>query len=107
MRARNVCGWILLCSWLMLGAGHGMAWAQPAADKAVADGLFDAGRRLIEQGDYAAACDKFQASVEKVAQLGAEHSLATCYEKVGKTASAWSAYRRLAIAARKAHDKRQ
>jgi hypothetical protein len=92
---------------LVLGAGPGVAWGQNAADKAAADTLFDEGKRLIGKGDVAAACDKFEASLGKVVQLGTQIALASCYEKLGRTASAWGEFRAAAGAAAKAHDRRQ
>jgi hypothetical protein len=91
----------------LLCAGHGTTWAQSAADKAAADALFDEAKKLMGKGDDAAACEKFAASLSKVTQLGTQIALASCYEKVGKTASAWGAFRGAASAASKIHDKRQ
>jgi hypothetical protein len=85
---------------------HGAAGAQGAADKAAADTLFKEGSALIAT-DAPAACAKFEASVARLPQLGAQRALAACYEKIGKTASAWGAYRALAAAAARAHDARQ
>ena len=90
---------VLLCA--------GTASAQNAADKAAADALFNEGKRLINKGDTTAACDKFEASLAKIVQLGTQIALASCYEKQGKTASAWGQYRTAASAASKLHDKRQ
>jgi serine/threonine-protein kinase len=103
----NVLHRVVLVAGLLLWAGRGSAWAQSAADKAAADTLFNEGKRLIAKGEDAAACAKFESSLAKVAQLGTQIALASCYEKVGKTASAWGAFRAAASAARKAHDKRQ
>lgn len=85
---------------------QGAAGAQGAADKAAADTLFKEGSALIAT-DPPAACAKFEASVARLPQLGAQRALAACYEKIGKTASAWGAYRALAAAAARAHDARQ
>jgi hypothetical protein len=99
--------WIVLSTGLVLCARNSTAWAQPAADKAAADALFNEGKQLIAKGDDAAACPKFESSLAKAVQLGTQIALASCYEKIGKTASAWGAFRSAASAARKAHDKRQ
>jgi serine/threonine-protein kinase len=92
---------------LWLAAGHGVAEAQTAADKAAADTLFNEGKKQIAQGDPAAACALFEASLAKAVQLGAQLALASCYETVGKTASAWGEFRAAASTAAKAHDRRQ
>lgn len=88
---------------LLLWLGH-TAWAQTAADKAAADTLFSEGKRLIAAGDVETARAKFEASLTRLPQLGAQIALASCYEKLGKTASAWGAFRAAASAASKAHD---
>jgi hypothetical protein len=104
--ANNVHYWVVLAAGLLC-AGHGTTWAQAPADKAAADALFDEAKKLMGKGDDAAACDKFAASLSKATQLGTQIALASCYEKLGKTASAWGAFRGAASAASKAHDKRQ
>jgi hypothetical protein len=111
-RENNVSGnnvriWIALGTGLLLCTGHGVAGAQNAADKAAADTLFEEGKRLISHGDTSAACDKFEASLAKIVQLGTQIALASCYEKLGRTASAWAEFHAAASAAAKAHDKRQ
>ena len=107
MRGNNVRIWIAIGAGVLLCAGHGLAAAQNAADKAAADTLFEEGKRLITRGDIATACEKFEASLQKIVQLGTQIALASCYEKLGKTASAWGEFRTAASAASKAHDKRQ
>jgi hypothetical protein len=107
-RARlDVRPWGALGICLLLCVGHGTSLAQPAADKAAADALFNEGKKLIGQGDDAAACEKFEASLAKLTQLGTRIALASCYEKLGRTASAWGAFRAAAAAASKANDRRQ
>jgi hypothetical protein len=80
------------------------AHAQNGADKAAADTLFSEGKKLIADGDTETACTKFEASLGKVRQLGAQIALASCYEKLGKTASAWGEFRAAASLAAKARD---
>jgi hypothetical protein len=66
--------------------------AQPtAADKAAAEALFEEGRALLDKQPEQ-ACAKFEASQELDAGLGTLLYLADCYERVGKTASAWATY---------------
>lgn len=80
------------------------ASAQRTSDKAIADALFSEGKKLIAAGDIAAACAKFEASLARVTQLGTQLALASCYEKAGKTASAWAEFRAAASAASRARD---
>jgi hypothetical protein len=100
-----------LCVGLLLCASDRIAQAQASADKAAADALFEEGKKLINKPDdvaaWRAACDKFDASTKKLMQLGAQISLAYCYEKISKTASAFGAFRTALTVASKAHDKRQ
>jgi serine/threonine-protein kinase len=100
-------GRIALAVGLWLAASHGFAHAQTAADKAAADTLFNEGKKLIAAGDAAGACAMFEASLAKATQLGTQLALASCYEKLGKTASALGEFHAAASAAAKAHDKRQ
>jgi hypothetical protein len=71
-------------------------------DKAAAEALFDEGRKLMAAGDYAAACPKLEASQALDAGIGTQLNLADCYEKLGKTASAWALFRETSAAARSA-----
>jgi len=80
------------------------AWAQSAEDKAASDALFDEGKRLVTAADYAHACAKFEASLKLVVRIGAKLNLADCYEKAGRTASAWAEFREAAALAARAND---
>jgi hypothetical protein len=67
-----------------------LAAAEPTvADRAVAESLFQDGRRLLEQGEVSTACTKFAESHRLAPALGSLLNLAACHERDGKTASAW------------------
>jgi hypothetical protein len=78
------------------------AHAQSTGDKVAAEALFDEGRRLMAAGQYNEACAKLEASQAIDAGVGTLLNLADCYEKAGKTASAWAQFRETISAARKA-----
>ena len=80
-----------------------VAWAAGAGEDAAAQALFDEGRRLMEQGDYAAACPKLESSQKLDPGAGTLLNLATCYEKNGQTASAWVTYQDAATASADRH----
>jgi hypothetical protein len=96
---------LVIGGWLV--ARPPISHAQTAADKAAADTLFEQAKKRYAAGDIAGACALFDASLKKFEQLGTHIALATCYERLGKTASAWAQFHAAAAAAGKAHDKRQ
>lgn len=71
-------------------------------NQAAAEALFDEARRLVKAGDHAAACPKFAESQRLDSGVGTLLHLADCYEKIGKTASAWAAFREATSAAKHA-----
>jgi len=77
-----------------------------SGDKAAADHLFDEGKRLLAAGDTTQACAKFETSLKLFDQLGTRLNLADCYEKAGRTASAWAEFREAASLATKRGDRR-
>lgn len=50
--------------------------------------LFKEGRELASQGDYRAACPKFEQSLALEIGLGVQFNLADCWEHIGRNASA-------------------
>lgn len=74
----------------------GPAHAQDAQTQAQGRALFTDGAALFARGDYEAACPKFEASLKAYAGIGTRGKLAECYEKLGRYASAWLAYREVA-----------
>jgi len=73
-----------------------------AADKAAAEALFDEGVALLSKGKYEAACKKLEDSERVDSGIGTLLYLADCYEKLGRTASAWATFRAAASKAQSA-----
>lgn len=80
-----------------VASGSAAATASPAgprsapptpADRAAAQALYEEGRELMEQGRAADACPRFEESERLEPGLGTRFHLATCYEQLGKFASA-------------------
>ena len=63
--------------------------APSATEVAVAQGLYDNAKVLMEQGKYGDACPKLEESLRLDPGLGTQYHLADCYEHLGRTASAW------------------
>ena len=72
------------------------ALAQENTQALAARALFDEARRLMSSGQFAAACPKLEESQRLRAGIGTQFNLAECYEKLGRHASAWSLYLRVA-----------
>ena len=75
-------------------------------DLARADSLFNAGKALLESGQNVDACAKFAESKRLAPGLGVTLYLADCYERIGRTASAWTEFRSAEGLARERSDKR-
>jgi hypothetical protein len=83
-------------------ASSAVATAQAVNPAAVQ--LFEDGRKLMAAGKYAEACPKFEESARLTAGVGTLMNLAKCYQALGRTASAWSAYKEAGFLAKKLHD---
>ncbi|WP_148313626.1 hypothetical protein [Sorangium cellulosum] len=85
-----------------LGAGLTATLAGgPAAradDKAGAVALFREAGALVDAGQAARACPKYEESLRLYDSVNTRYFLADCYERVGKMASAWAQF--LEVAAR-------
>ncbi len=77
------------------------AFAQASAsDKAAAESLFDRGLALMRDGKFQEACHALEQSQSIERGIGTMLYLAECYEKLGRTASAWALFREAASQAR-------
>jgi tetratricopeptide (TPR) repeat protein len=69
------------------------AWGEASG---AATAQFERGRTLMKSGKFKQACAAFAQSQKLDPQHGTLYNLANCYVKLGKLASAWSAYHDLA-----------
>ena len=76
------------------------AFAQDSA--AAAEVLFSDARALADKGDFAAACPKLEESQRLDPGMGTLYHLGDCYERIGRTASAWAVFRDVASQAQAA-----
>jgi hypothetical protein len=70
-----------------------------AGNEAAAQALFDAAKKLAQEGKYAEACPKFAESNRLDRGAGTLIHLGDCYEKNKQAASAWASYKDAASAA--------
>ena len=88
--------------WLLTSS----AFAEPTPqERALAESLFQDGKRHVKEGDYATACAKFTESQRLDPQLGTLLHMAACHQKLGRTASAWAEYTEAASLAGRAGER--
>jgi serine/threonine-protein kinase len=92
---------------LLLGAAvlaAPLLHAEPTAnERATAEAMFQQATQLMDQQHYAAACEKFAASQQLDPGLGTQLYLADCYDRAGRSASAWALFREVEDRARRAN----
>jgi hypothetical protein len=86
---------ILILAALLLAHGLQSAAAE-TRDPAAGEALFREGRRLLKAGDLQNACAKLEESQRLDPAPGTLANLADCEEQLGRTASAWEHWRRVA-----------
>jgi len=76
----------------------------PAEDPAGAHALFAEARDLVAKGEIARACSKFEESYRLRAGIGTLFNLADCWERLGRSASAWAGFLDVAARAKRASE---
>ena len=94
----GACALVLAATWLL-------ATPAQADDRATAQRLFEEGQTLFKEGKTAAACAKFEGASALVSSAGVRLNLARCWEKIGRTASAWTKYDEAQVAAERDGDR--
>jgi hypothetical protein len=98
--------WGRRCALVVLASSTAGAWSLVAhadnGNAAAAEALFAEARRLAAAGDYPNACPKFAESERLDPSVATLLNLGACYEKAGRTASAWATFREAISAAQAA-----
>lgn len=86
-----------------------LAHAEPSAtERATAEALFQQAAALMNEQQFEKACQKFEASQQLDPALGTMLRLADCYDRAGKTASAWAMFQDVrSLAERRSETERQ
>jgi hypothetical protein len=95
------------CALATLLIAAATAHAEDATDATRAEALFAEGRRLLTASRFADACPKFAESQRLDPAIGTLLNLGDCYEKMGRTASAWAVFRDAATEAKRVSDARR
>lgn len=90
---------------LLLASAARAEPTEPA--RATAHKLVESALQLMSAERYTEACRKLEASQRLDPEIETKYHLAECYEKLGRTASAWAIFSEVAEAAEKAGDAEQ
>ncbi len=93
----------LAAALLLLGA-PAVAAEPTASQRATAEALFEQASALVDQGRFPEACEKLAASQELDPGLGTLLYLADCYDRAGRSASAWALFREVQARSRRAKE---
>ncbi len=93
---RSLCLTVVCLVFWADGANTASAQSSSTSDKALAESLFDRGLELMKLGKDEEACQTLERSQGVEPGVGTMLYLAECYEKLGRTASAWAMYREAA-----------
>ena len=85
----------------LVAAGILASGSFASAQSAEAEVLFREGKKLLKAGKLAAGCDKIEASERLESSVGTLLNLGDCRERLGRLASAWSAFRKAAAMAKR------
>src|SRR4051812_14842937 len=100
MECTRLAGAQLLALALVAAAAPAAVAQTNAQQKAVAEALFEEANKLMDEGQYGAACERFEQSQKADPGVGTLLNLGRCYALTGRLASAWAIYREAASAAR-------
>ncbi len=100
LRGGRFLGALLVATTWLAGAP---VWAGPA-EQAAADVLFNDAQKLIKEGRVAEACPKLAEAHKLDPTPGTLLNLGDCYERIGKTASAYGTFDEAEVLAKKNND---
>lgn len=99
VRARTSLAFALVAAVLLApAAARAQKSRSDGAKERAASVLFYDGRALMQRGQFAAACAKFEESLRLDRGIGTEFNLADCNERIGKIATAWAGFESVAAA---------
>jgi hypothetical protein len=99
-KVQRACCLVAMLSWSAPAlAAPAEAPRASAAEVAAAQALFEQGRALMAGGKAEEACSKFEESQRLDPAIGTEFNLASCYERIGRLASAYALFMKVAATA--------